>query len=225
MNWKLGDTSRKYEVGDGGPATVSTGRGDYGGISYGSYQLSSKMGTAAKFVEMMGYKSYFAGTTPGSSKFSALWIKKANEDPKFNDDQHEFIRRTHYLPQIKFLQQKGIDLSKRGPAVQDAVWSTSVQFGGGNTVILRALANKRPIEKYSDVSIVTAIQDYKIANNNTLFKSSSSQVRVSTLDRAKREKANLIALANQSPKMAEKEEGIISAIDTIFDAFIDTEDN
>lgn len=29
INWKLGDTSRRYEVGPkGGPATISTGRGD-----------------------------------------------------------------------------------------------------------------------------------------------------------------------------------------------------
>lgn len=34
MNWKLGNTSRKYEVGNGGPATVSSGSGDYGGVSY-----------------------------------------------------------------------------------------------------------------------------------------------------------------------------------------------
>lgn len=40
--WKLGDTSKKYEVGSGGPVTVSSGKGDYGGISYGLYQLSSK---------------------------------------------------------------------------------------------------------------------------------------------------------------------------------------
>lgn len=34
MSWKLGDTSRKYEVGSGGPGTVSSGKGDRGGVSY-----------------------------------------------------------------------------------------------------------------------------------------------------------------------------------------------
>lgn len=34
MSWKLGDTSKKYEVGNGGPGTVSSGKGDYGGVSY-----------------------------------------------------------------------------------------------------------------------------------------------------------------------------------------------
>lgn len=222
MTWTLGDTSKKYEVGKGGPGTVSTGSGDYGGVSYGSYQLSSKMGTAAKFVEVMGYKSYFAGTKPGTSAFSDLWIKKAKSDPKFGEDQHEFIRRSHYDPQIKFLQQKGIDLSKRGPAVQDAVWSTSVQFGGGTALILRALASKRPVESYDDAAIVTSIQDYKIANNNLLFKSSSPAVRSSTLERAKSEKADLIKLAKQSvPKSTESvdDNPVIAALGSFFDSF------
>ena len=59
MSWKLGDTSKKYEVGNGGAGTVSSGTGDAGGVSYGTYQLSSKTGTCAKFVDMMGYKEYF----------------------------------------------------------------------------------------------------------------------------------------------------------------------
>jgi hypothetical protein len=225
MTWEIGNTSKKYEVGQGGPGTVSTGQGDHGGVSYGQYQLSSKMGTAAKFVEMMGYKQYFNGAAPGTSKFSSLWIKRASEDPKFGQDQHEFIRRTHYVPQIKLLQQKGIDLSLRGPAVQDAVWSTSVQFGGGTTLILRALSSKRPVDKLSDVEIVTLIQDYKIANNNTLFKSSSPAVRAGTLNRAKSEKNDLIKLANQSavtPKKSksESEENnpVIAAIGSFFDS-------
>lgn len=191
------------------------------GVSYGLYQLSSKMGTVAKFVEMMGYTDYFDGSVPGTSRFSALWILKATNDPKFGEDQHEFIRKTHYLPQIKFLQQKGIDLSKRGPAVQDAVWSTSVQFGGGTTLILRALSNKRPIERYDDVAIVTAIQDYKIANNSVLFKSSSPDVRESTLKRAKAEKADLIKLVSQSVDTSSDTNKVISALGTLFDSLSD----
>lgn len=217
MNWRIGNTSRKYEVGQGGPATVSTGKGDFGGVSYGTYQLSSKMGTAAKFVATMGYKNYFIGTTPGSAQFTALWIKKATESAKFGEDQHEFIRRTHYVPQLKLLQNQGIDLSQRGPAVQDALWSTSVQFGGATTLILRALSKLRPIEKQDDIAIVAAIQDYKIANNDTLFKSSSPKVRASTLDRAKSEKADLIKLAKQLPTDPKEANPVIAALGSFFD--------
>lgn len=35
MSWKLGETSKRYEIGPkGGPGTISTGRGDRGGKSY-----------------------------------------------------------------------------------------------------------------------------------------------------------------------------------------------
>src|SRR5262249_46471025 len=42
----LGSLSEKYESGGRGPGTVSTGKGDLGGVSYGTYQLSSKVGRA-----------------------------------------------------------------------------------------------------------------------------------------------------------------------------------
>lgn len=184
----------------GGPTTVSTGRGDHGSISYGTYQLSSKMGTAATFVKRMGYSSYFGHTTPGSPAFSALWKKAPDYYPNFGKDQHEFIRLTHYQSQIDFLKKNGIDLSKRGPAVHDAIWSTSVQFGGKTTLIINALS-ERPVNKMSDKEIVSVIQDYKINKNDSLFRSSSSAVRKSTLNRAKSEKAKLISLAESNQEI------------------------
>lgn len=42
-DWYLGQTSTKYETGGRGVGTISTGKGGHG-VSYGSYQLSSKMG-------------------------------------------------------------------------------------------------------------------------------------------------------------------------------------
>lgn len=91
----------------------------------------------------------------------------------------------------------GVDLSNHGPAVMDAIWSTSVQFGGNTTLIEKALKG-RQVSGLSDEEVVTAIQDYKIANNSSLFKSSSAGVRESTLKRAKDEKADLIALAKET---------------------------
>lgn len=180
----------------------------------GTYQLSSKTGTCAVFVKKMGYTQYFGFAEPGTPKFTALWKKAPEYYPEFGEAQHEFIRLTHYQPQIDLLKQKGIDLTKRGPAVQDAVWSTSVQFGGGTSLISKALSG-RNIDKMSDVDIVSAIQDYKIANNSSLFKSSSPAVRASTLNRAKSEKADLIALAQSAPA---EESTLISSLANLFDA-------
>ena len=212
MTWQLGMTSEKYEVGSGGPGTVSSGIGDYGGVSYGRWQLSSKMGTVAKFVSTMGYTQDFRGLTPGTKPFSDKW-KEMAEDPAFGEAQHEFIKRTHYQPQLDFLKSKGIDLSKRGPAVQDAVWSTSVQFGGGTTLILKALSIfPKTLE---DLAIVKAIQDYKIKNNDALFKSSSSKVRASTLNRAKDELEDLIKLCSVNDTTTEE----VGILKDVFDAF------
>lgn len=215
INWKLGDTSRKYEVGpNGGPGTVSTGKGDRGGVSYGTYQLSSKTGTCAQFVKTMGYSEYFGKNQPGSPLFTALWIKAVQKFPKFGEDQHEFIRITHYQVQMDYLSGIGIDLTTRGPAVQDAVWSTSVQFGPATSLIEKSLRWKS-VNKMNDEEIVTTIQDYKIANNSTLFKSSSDSVKKSTLNRAKNEKSDLIKLATSGLDI------VPDSIKNLFDAISD----
>ena len=51
----LGKLSAKYETGGRGPGTVSTGAGDRGGVSYGSYQMASKLGVATRFVKQTGF--------------------------------------------------------------------------------------------------------------------------------------------------------------------------
>src|ERR1043166_4761527 len=38
---ELGSLSAKYETGGRGPGVVSSGAGDYGGVSYGSYQMAT----------------------------------------------------------------------------------------------------------------------------------------------------------------------------------------
>ena len=78
----------------------------------------------------------------GSPEFNAKWKQIAASDPSFGTAQHDFIKSTHFDPQMAMLGKSGIDLSKRGAAVQDAVWSTSVQFGGQTSLIKSALAGK-----------------------------------------------------------------------------------
>jgi len=201
-NWVPGQTSREFESGNGGPGTVSSGRGDHGGASYGTYQLSSRQGTLQEFLKSSGYDQQFAGLRPGSSEFNARWKEVAISDSRFGDAQHAFIQKTHYDPAMAGLKQAGIDFSDRGPAVQDAVWSTATQFGAGNAqrgaigMIQRALSGK-DVAAMSDREIVTAIQDYKIAHNDRLFASSSAEVRAGTANRAVLEKERLVSLADQ----------------------------
>lgn len=87
--------------------------------------------------------------------------------------QHEFIKVTHYVPALENLKKVGIDLSGREAAVQDALWSASVQFGNGNekagvvTLFKKVLAGKN-IDALSDRETVATLQDYKLAHNENV---------------------------------------------------------
>ena len=198
--WMLGKTSERFESGGRGAGTVSSGRGDFGGASYGTYQLASRTGTLQKFLKESPYGKEFEGLTPGTPEFNAKWKQIAKTDAGFGAAQHDFIKRTHFDPAMQRMKDAGIDLSGRGKAVQDAVWSTAVQFGAGNGkggasgMFAKALKG-RDLSKMSDADIVSAIQDYKIENNNRLFRSSSASVRAGTMNRAHQEKAHLLQLA------------------------------
>ena len=202
QDWVLGATSKLFESGKAGAAAVSSGKGDNGGASYGTYQLSSKTGTLSKFLVSSGYGDQFAGLQPGSPEFAARWKQVANSDPQFAAAQHEFIRSTHYDPAMAGLKGAGLDLSARGAAVQDALWSTSVQFGAGSArrgtgaigLFMKAL-NGRDLSQMTDAQIVSAAQDHKVANNDRLFAKSDASTRAGTLARAVNEKAALLRLA------------------------------
>ena len=75
----LGALSAKYETGGRGPGTVSTGAGDKGGVSYGSYQMASKMGVPGRFVTQSGFPwlQDFKNLVPGSADFTAAWKRIA----------------------------------------------------------------------------------------------------------------------------------------------------
>lgn len=164
----------------------------------GTYQFSSALGIVDIFLKKYGYAKVFEGMTVGTDVFDNQW-KKCARDPQFGEAQHSFIQDRYYATQMKHLQKHGIDLSKKGPAVHDAIWSTSVQFGPETSLIIRALKGHDPAVM-SDEDIVMRIGDYKIEFNNQLFKSSSAAVRKGTLARARAERDDLVALARKNEK-------------------------
>lgn len=141
---ELGSLSAKYETGGRGPGVVSTGAGDPGGVSYGSYQMASKMGTVTRFVGQSGFPwaSNFQGLTPGTAQFTAVWKQIAAAQPtEFQNAQHAFIKATHYdLLCAKVNTENAVDINTRSRAVQDVVWSTAVQHGGATPIVGRAIA-------------------------------------------------------------------------------------
>lgn len=135
----LGLLSERFESGGRGPGAVSSGKGDPGGVSYGIWQLSSKAGTAARFVKGEGvrWQADFAASAPGSPAFSAAWRAVALREPEaFEHAQRAFIERTHYGPAVSAVERAtGLDLDRRHLAVRDAAWSVAVQHGGAAKIL------------------------------------------------------------------------------------------
>jgi hypothetical protein len=212
--WHLGQTSEGQETHGAGVATISPGKGDHGGVSYGAYQFSSKGGLKTgglqQYLDHSPYKKDFHGLTPATKEFNEKWKELADKDPKFGEDQYRFIKEKYYDVQSKVLKENGLDLSNRGPAVQDALWSTSVQFRGLTSSIFEngleeKFGKNYDLSKLADKDIVDAVQDYKIAHNSTLFQSTPDQWD-GLLKRAREEKSALEKLAQ--PKVSPDHNGI-----------------
>ena len=124
----LGDVVAKYESGKKGVASISTGKGDPGGASYGKYQLASKTGTLQRYLKDSGYDKQFAGLQPGTPGFNAKWTELAQNDKAFATSQHDFIKKTHYDPAIRHAGKLGFNVNDA--RIQEAVWSGSIQHGG-----------------------------------------------------------------------------------------------
>jgi hypothetical protein len=204
--WRLGQTSAAYESGPAGAGAISTGKDDHGGVSYGSYQLSSATGTLEEYLDQSPYGSQFQGLTPVTPAFDAKWQELARTDPGFGQDQHNFVGRSHYTAQVAALKARGLDLSGRGMAVQDALWSTSVQCrdltpGIFTKGLSEKFGNHYDVEKLSDKDIVDAVQDYKSAHVKTLF-SKSPKLHDSLKDRFADEKVALERLAGTDATLA-----------------------
>ena len=198
-SWSLGITSSHFESG-GDPGRVSTGKGDHGGVSYGRYQLSSAMGTVDKYLAFSHYADRFEGLKPGTEAFSERWKEVAASEPGFGQDQHDFIKASHYDKQVSAMAGTRVDLSDRGAAVQDAIWSTAVQYNTRTPELFErglkeAYGPNYDASKLTDEQIITAVQDSKLRHVDEDFASSSQKIRDGVRSRISSEKADLLTLA------------------------------
>jgi LysM repeat protein len=178
----LGKLSAKFETSGRGPGTVSTGSGDPGGVSYGSYQMATRKGTPKRFVTQSDFpwRAQFANLEPGTVAFTVKWKEiAANEPAAFQAAQHEFIKRTHYdLLVDKIRAEDGLDVDTRSRTLQDVVWSVSVQHGGATPIIHRAIAalGATIVTSDFDRQLITAIyaeRGRKNAEGNLAYFSNS----------------------------------------------------
>jgi hypothetical protein len=200
----LGSLSAKYETGGRGCGTVSTGSGDPGGVSYGSYQMATKMGTVARFVTEPGFpwRQDFQNLTAGTAQFTACWKRiAAAQADAFQECQHGYIKKTHYdLLAAKILSEDGLDVNTRSRALQDVVWSTAVQHGGATSIVHKAIANvsvSRTDPKY-DEQLIRAIYAErgrkKPDGNLAYFSKSSPSVQAGVANRFKNEQQDALAM-------------------------------
>jgi len=208
--WELGQTSEKYETGGKGPGTINNylRSEDRGGASYGSYQLASflpaftpsgkarpspKNSPVLSYIKASKYGSLFAGLEPATPAFDSKWREIASSDGVgFAKDQHDYTKKKYYDVMVANLQSKGLDLSSFGPAVQDLIWSTAVQFGPARTsIFVEPLSGKA---KLTDTDIVNLVSQYKIQNVDTFFKSSGPAIIAGVRRRYQDEKNDLLNL-------------------------------
>lgn len=167
VNPNLGALSARYETGGRGPGTVSSGSGDPGGVSYGSYQLAVNRNRPQEFLAADGarWADEFGGAAAGTRAFSDTWRAIAAREPEaFQAAQHAFIERTHYDVQSARIENAGLDISNHSHALQDVVWSTSVHHGPNTAVVTRAMAavERQGIDASSpdyDRALINAVYD------------------------------------------------------------------
>lgn len=201
---ELGILSAKYETGGRGPGVVSTGVGDPGGVSYGSYQMASKMGVPQRFVGQSGFPwaKDFANLTAGSADFTACWKRiAAAQTDAFQRAQHAFIKKSHYdLLAAKILADNKLDVNTRSVALQNVVWSTAVQHGGATPIVGRAIANLScaTSDPTYDKQLITAIYAErgrkKPDGNLAYFGKSSPNVQAGVSRRFQNELADALAM-------------------------------
>lgn len=234
--WKLGQTSEQYESSNRGPETISSGKGDKGGKSYGRYQIETGetgetgkrtgkrtgKSTMDEYLQYSNnYNGHFNGLKPATPAFDAKWEELAATDTEaFSKSQHNFIIEHHYMPQLEKLKDHGYDFSTRGKAVQDMVWSTAVQYRKKLPEIIQRAERESGLDfqTATDAEIIIAVQNTKSKHVNQDFRSSEPEIRQSIKkNRIPKEKNRLLHLNeleeifNSQQQQQEKSENIAPA--------------
>lgn len=204
---KIGGVSEQFESGGRGVGTVSSGSGDFGGVSYGKHQLASANGSMAQFLaspEAKNLAGDFNGLTPGTAQFNERYREVSGTRSKeMEDAQYQYLVRTHYAPTAEKLEKNlGIDMDKRSRAFKEMVYSTSMQYGGNAASKIQRALNGKDINSMSDDEVIQAVQKDKYANVQNDFRSSSPQVQQGVAARTLKEMDVLREIAKNNKEAA-----------------------
>lgn len=206
-NGGLGTLAAKFESGAEGISAIGFDR--KGGTSYGKYQISSRAGTMAAFINYLdeqapdlGKRLRAAGpanTGGRSGKMPNEWRKIASEDPaRFEKLQEEFIRTSHFEPAMRSIAEStGLGFANMPVALQEVLFSTAVQHGPVGAVrIFNQAVNSVGVNKLQ-ASGQTATESFKRAGRQLIkqvyalragqFGSSTSGVQAAVRNRLNQE--------------------------------------
>ena len=195
------------ELGNGG--YISTGAGDYGGVSYGIYQFSTTTGSARDFVnwtkkndaEVYKYFKAEGNPRPSTAAFNRAWKKAYKElGTKFEKSQYDFASEYLIKPAYNRVKKRfGLDL-KKSRAREEYLISTAVQFGpGGICNLFQEVKNKgvKLSDDMSDSELLSTMCNHKRDTVAYHFRSSSSKVKAAARQRFIREKKELLKIAKE----------------------------
>ena len=186
----IASLSAKYES-HGNPGIVSSGSGDLGGVSYGSYQLASNTGAVDSFLAwgksysndaLANYARELSKFTVNSQEFKDLWKQIGDVDPGgFQELQDAYIMDHYYESAAIYLRDKYYDINKHSIAMKAVLFSRSVQYGPGNMVELFTIACNRlgyPNMSYIDDSafdrkMISAIYDFLVEECDQAYNNGS----------------------------------------------------
>ena len=200
---KLGDYTKQFESGTRGSSTISSGNGDAGGVSYGTYQFASNGGGLKAFWDKY-YASQYPNVTPGASQsFKDAWLDAVNADPTgFANNEHQYIFDNYY----KVFTSKSSNTSKINPdrhsrAAQEIAWSTAIQYGPNDPVWANAINHYGLNSNTSPADLINAVQDFKVASVGTSnFNGSSADVQASVRNRFNNgERQALLSISDNTP--------------------------
>lgn len=190
----IGKYVKQFESGSKGSRMISKGTGDYGGVSFGTYQFPSykkAITTSGKLAEFWNkfYASKFPGVQPGDNQtFKDAWLKAVDSDPtQFFKNEHdtEASEYTAALNRVKS-RKPTFDPDRFSRGVQEALWSSAVQYGPGGLIdkvfIQEGLDNNTDKNKALEM-----IYNAKINGVDNHFKSSSTGVKNGIRSRFKQE--------------------------------------
>lgn len=207
---KLGSVSAKEES-NGNPATINNYKNgnDRGGASYGSYQFASylkaldtptrdnitlaqtKTSPVLLFIKSAGL-TQFNGLSPATPEFDAAWKAWANSDKAAATSiQHKYIEQEYYAKCVAKLPS---NITNRGVAVHEMIWSMSVQLSAGSAASkIKSVAGNYD-KTVCDSKVIVDVYNSRIQTVQQDF-SSSPKFWPGLIDRFNRERDALVKMA------------------------------